>query len=138
MKELKNYLHLYGKNVPVFVKRDDDDGIYYTSLSIAHIHNSSTEYIKPILRPLKSMTVIEKMELCKLLPMTSENILPKIRSGRMTDAFINIQTPEMVRYLLSKHFDLFNLIPEGLAIDATKDNVDRSVANEEPQSGNAG
>jgi hypothetical protein len=27
-------------------------------------------------------------------------------------------TPELFQYLLSKHFDLFNLIPEGLAIDA--------------------
>jgi hypothetical protein len=42
---------------------------------------------------------------------------------------------EQFQYLLSKSFDLFNLIPEGLAIEKTKlnsgKNPERSVATED-------
>ena len=39
------------------------------------------------------------------------------------------ETPEQFKYLLSKGFDLFNLIPEGLAIDATKFDINSLIIN---------
>jgi hypothetical protein len=64
----------------------------------------STFFIKPILRPLSDMTGEEKSQ---------SGIIYK-GSGVLETHF------ESMRYLLSKHFDLFGLIEAGLAIDKTK------------------
>lgn len=55
---------------------------------------------KLILRPLSSMTQEEMTEL---------------KGNPLSCSF----TPSQFRYLLSKHFDVFDLIEAGLAIDAT-------------------
>ncbi len=111
--------------------------------------------IKPILRPLSSMTeeeIIEVAILADCLPTgwreadhykvahldhPNEGIevcVLKKYSVRITKRgavyFYNYDKPsaaifipttfEIIRYLLSKHFDLFGLIESGLAVDKTK------------------
>lgn len=76
--------------------------------------------VKPILRPLSDMTEEERVEYDRLQVVCySVNLF---YDQVKTDA-------TLTNFLLSKHFDLFDLIPAGLAIDKTKLNV---VPNDEP------
>lgn len=110
---------------------------------------ASAEDVKMVLRPLSDMTEEEFTEAVMLHWGTSRDIIKKTiskierlkevkqitkygtsipyvafdKEGKhyMTATFSqNSMNPEQTLYLLSKHFDLFNLIPEGLAIDKTK------------------
>ena len=67
--------------------------------------------IKLILRPLSDMT-IEECGYCKIPPHWSNEDLHELIDEEAW-------TCEQVRYMLSKHFDLFGLIEAGLAIDKT-------------------
>lgn len=71
---------------------------------------------KLLLRPLMSITEDEKLVLFKLL-YGEEDAYSAIRLkfALKTDSL----NPESFKYLLSKGFDIFNLIPEGLALDTT-------------------
>lgn len=64
------------------------------------------DFIKLILRPLSDMTEEERHVL------SMQGMLP----GEWRE---DIENALRTKYLLSKGFDLFNLIPEGLAIDRT-------------------
>lgn len=106
MKNIKDYLHLY---MGCQVMYDDDQGklTYYLMYNI--LATNEWHLVKPILRPLSDMTE-EEMKIVTV-------------SGLMSDLKYIINrnkwTPERFLYLLSKGFDLFGLIEEGLAIDAT-------------------
>jgi hypothetical protein len=65
-------------------------------------HTQQPAFLKPVFRTLSDMSEEEKNESHKF---------------NVCDQF---ELAEWFRYLLSRHFDLFNLIPEGLAIDASK------------------
>lgn len=67
-------------------------------------HTSEIEDVKPILRPLLDM---KENEFATWKSLEDNNI----------NRFINGATS--VDYLLKQGFDLFNLIPDGLAIDKT-------------------
>lgn len=63
-----------------------------------------------------------KLVLRKLSDMTEEERAQKDRLKNMEDNYTSAWEPlmnraESIKYLLSKHFDLFGLIPAGLAID---------------------
>lgn len=74
--------------------------------------------IKPILRSLSDITDEEKNELRKLMtPASSKNLLPVIPAGRLVNLFVNDKDPAIIVWLLSKFFDLFDLLGSGLAID---------------------
>lgn len=68
--------------------------------------------VKPILRPLSRMTEEE----CNEYNNLSETMysLNKIQDQMMTEA-------KTTKYLLSKHFDLFDLIHFGLAIETVSE-----------------
>jgi len=66
--------------------------------------------IKPILRPMKDLTVEECKEIYSL---TQYDIL----DGFIRKKPVNKFPYDVVVYLISKHFDVFNLIPSGQAID---------------------
>ena len=70
------------------------------------------EQVKPILRPLSSLTESEKDELWHV------NFSRGVRE--MDSLYNGIGTPEIWRWLLAHHFDLFGWIEQNLAIDATK------------------
>lgn len=97
--------------------------------------------IKPLLRPLSDMTEQEAIEFC-CLHYTIQNTIKYAswddgRDTRYGKPRVYFETtgfkqsgsipldklmPEGFVYLLSKHFDLFRLIEDGLAIDSTKIN----------------
>jgi hypothetical protein len=98
-------------------------------------HNSNALNIKPILRPLSNMTEDEAVELVKIRSTTYRWVTAEVvnqhilrfefeyessRRRRSTTLRFDELSPEEVRYLLSKGFDLFGLIEAGLAIDKTK------------------
>lgn len=83
----------------------------------SNFHNYFIGYdeIKPILRPLSDMTEEEKKWLNEHEKLKDEFI------GLSTEVYFLIEwQAEKIRYLLCKGFDLFNLIPEGLALDKTR------------------
>jgi len=112
MKEIKDYyLHLYlgcefylseAKND--FVHIDRPMGVW----DLSQNEKYEDRIIKPILRPLSDMTEEEQSEV-------------NFRDINAAWAYTNeeVWSFEQVRYLLSKHFDLFGLIESGLAIDST-------------------
>jgi len=115
-KNIADYLHLYlGCEVmlwtdatnPVFEperKRLVIDAKVYDHITLKTALDVGA---KLILRPLSDMSEEEAKEL-------GLNDLAKILYHGTQRVF----SFDQVRYLLSKHFDLFNLIGEGLAIDA--------------------
>lgn len=124
MKDIKDYLHLYlgcrallpnGK-IDTLDYVEIEQGVYFPSKGTDTEdfgHNLLSE-VKPILRPLSDMTEEEMLE--------AVSIGGLFYRGESVKAFIanwTCYSGEVTRYLLSKSFDLFNLIPEGLAIDST-------------------
>jgi hypothetical protein len=115
-KKIQDYLHLYmgcegiAKTIAPFKTRlvvsnwSDDlrDGIELCQVE---------EYnFKPILRPLSDMTKDEESELRNI--WSDEYETGNNYTSIIADA-------AQIKWLLSKHFDLFGLIEAGLAIDAT-------------------
>lgn len=81
----------------------------------AYGHGAVEQNIKPLLRPLRSMTEGEMQDLIK-----SGHIIYR---GEPIEDFAKLWSyyhPETFAYLLSHSFDLFNLIESGEAIDKTK------------------
>jgi hypothetical protein len=87
-------------------------------------------FLKPLLRPLSDMTGEEAQELGKrLLLVNGENCraykteegLWRVQFGNVSGDFWlidgSIFNQHQTIYLLKQRFDLFNLIPEGLAVD---------------------
>jgi hypothetical protein len=107
MRDIKDYLHLYlGCEAMHGDRKIVVCGLNINSYYIQNILNEDTlriSDIKPILRPLSSLTNEERTERGKAI----------IQYGK---EFIDA---EYHRWMLSKGFDIFNLIPEGLAIDKT-------------------
>jgi len=143
MKELKDYIHLYiGCNVideHNFIMKlvgvtasEVEDGKTIAICDI--IDNSKTtgpfqelyvEEVKLVLRPLESMTESEMYEYTKMASPAREgkNILPVIKAGPLINHFLNKHDPVIIKWLLGKSFDLFGLIPAGLAVDKTKTEI---------------
>jgi hypothetical protein len=123
-KNIKDYLHLYlGCKVREVMSLGYDE-YTLTKLGLAYHAIHQGNKIFPILRPLSDMTEEEKNELLQVdREYTSANILPNIPLGRLLVLHYTERQAQITRYLLSKHFDLFGLIPTGLAIDATKQEV---------------
>jgi len=117
-KKIEDYLHLYlGCDVKWgadTVRLIDTDGVN------CNVHgefigttkcNTSIKNISPILRPLSSMTIDEKKANKDFMAI-----------GEKFDLHFFEEIVDAAKYyhwLLSKHFDLFGLIEDGLAIDAT-------------------
>lgn len=111
---MKDYLHLYLrcwglltiKNMG-FSDRESpyENGEWALSGELYHKIMLYDWGFKPILRPLSSMTGEEEVERGKVILSARDEGLSEMA--------------EVVRWQLSKHFDLFGLINAGLAIDAT-------------------
>lgn len=107
MKELKDYLHLYlgcqmlRTNPYSIFPLDYEHLVYYR-----HCGKDSDYEIKLFLRPLSDMNRKEKKELAEII-------------GLEYDVEVTIWTPNQFVWLLSKHFDLFNLHEEGLCLYKT-------------------
>ena len=78
------------------------------------------EEIKPYLFPLSSMTEEQKYEyysLCVQVPVSY------YEHGDLLEEIESFDTHESFNYLNANHFDYRDLIPMGLAIDATGKNI---------------
>lgn len=73
----------------------------------------NVEDIKPYLRPMSSMTEEEKEEYCQLQQRIIYN----------SKGVVNEDVTKYINYCYKKHLDVNNLIPMGLAIDATNLNI---------------
>lgn len=116
LKHLAPYLPYGLKILPTLYNRDNKiNTLYYLST----IYNSdefgvngyTSNYIKPILRPLSDLT--------KEIEHNGEKFVPYYWFGRQG---INIESIlderwHIVQKLLSWHFDVFGLLDKGLAID---------------------
>ena len=78
-----------------------------------HINDRCIEYIKPYLFPLSSMTEEQKEEYCSLQQKVIYN----------NKGLVNSDVMEYVNWCYKNHIDINNLIPMGLAIDATGLNI---------------
>ncbi len=143
MKHLKDYLHLYFGceclynnkttiySIQAFDKWSEICDLRNVSLGGNFSNQVGIENIKLILRPLNDMTEEEMLEYGKNVDSLKDCDNAEFsRAGAIvfsTNGFPNghmypddYNTAESFRYLLSKGFDLFNLINDGLAIDKTK------------------
>jgi hypothetical protein len=90
-----------------------------TKLTAYHLEFQDFSTIKPLLRSLDSMTEDEFEEFKKLADGDCAEmvLIPSMSKVGETRLF---KTFNASAYLLSKHFDLFNLIPSGEAEDKNK------------------
>lgn len=117
-RQLKDYIHLYFGGLCKIVWTEEgseltglEDALYRIDGTI--IDNSNfIESGELILRPLSSITEDERFEVFKLL--FGDDAYSAIRLGfaLKTDSL----GADAVRYLISKHFDIFELIDSGIAI----------------------
>ena len=120
-KDIKDYLHLYlgceiltgtGNVTLIAVQKEVIPCTNFRIIVLNGnvVHEVSGRDFKPLLRPLSDMTEDEDDKIDSLMPS------PSYRDN-INENYWNVK---QFLYLLSKGFDLFNLIPEGLAIDKTK------------------
>jgi hypothetical protein len=130
-KEIKDYLHLYlGCEVETYWDWDNKLSPHL----LMKISEDGFKKVKPILRPLSSMTEEEAIELAKLSEHEPDFNDVKIERTKFNDIVVTWQganesresfnatgdlfyCAEQFQWLLSKHFDLFELIHYGLAIE---------------------
>lgn len=74
---------------------------------------------KPYLFPLSSMTEEQKVEFGKMAELDTEYIITQIKN----DAPNWTSGLSRFNWLLKNHFDVYGLIPMGLALDATGKNI---------------
>ncbi len=128
-EDLTRFLPLY---LGCDIRFSRPSGASIEKLTAADLNDIETGFIslsliKPILRPLSSMTKEEAKEF--LGDAGIKAFIYEIAEGGIKyledeDAgaeylFFSAIDPQRFHWLLSKHFDLFNLIPSGLAIDKT-------------------
>ena len=100
--------------LPYGVKLDTLEGHQELNIRWLTINmcNISSPYL-PYLFPLSSMTEEQKEEYCHLQQKV-------IYNGK---GLVNIDVVEYINWCYKNHFDVNNLIPLGLAIDATDLNI---------------
>lgn len=149
-KQLKDYLHLYLGCELIGIHPDDDTerkgyltgihGEYEAEIQFFNEDgvNVSEEpaynmfdQIKLSLRPLSSMTMEELIELEPIISpektfsaQEREDAIEDIKEKGIDSIEFGDEDPrvvfELFRWFLSKHFDIFELIPAGLAIASGK------------------
>lgn len=128
-RRIEDYLHLYlGCNV--MIERVDYGPHNTTIKPITRgpfklveidISNNSRQFktegfilnendiVKPVLRPLNDMTEDEAIEFGWMRLFTLEHFVEK-----------KLFKSELLAHMLARHFDVFDLITDGLALDSTK------------------
>lgn len=104
LKHLAPYLP-YGVNM--YYESEAGDWIESWELNIDKVRYALEFNNKPILRPLSDLS---KGEFCSIIPQSIKLEIIKLNTCHWV-SYHNI------KYLLEHHFDVFGLIPQGLAID---------------------
>ena len=89
------------------------------------IEEANELLIKPFLRPMSSMTDEEKKEFDKFSIINEFVWKGDSKNGYKNQAII---MSDAINWLLKKHFDIFDLIPKGLAIEITEENNPYKIA----------
>jgi hypothetical protein len=135
MKNIKDYLHLY-MGCEAQIQSAQNGVVINNPITGMTIHYASTgqTIVKPILRKLSSMTEEEARDMIKFIrgvAQIDQLIISNICDIHIEWHFYDVRhiarwikfdelNPSQFQYLLSKGFDLFGLIEEGLAIDKNK------------------
>ena len=96
----------------------DDDGYHFNFIGDDR-EGVTIEQIKPYLFPISSMTEEQKEEYDKMSELDIEYTITQIKN----DSLIWTTGLNRFNWLLKNHFDVYDLIPMGLALDATDKNV---------------
>ena len=95
------------------------NGTTYATRNIGYPIETRFEDCKPYLFPLSSMTEEQKNELNEINDLEVEIAISHIKNDTL-----NFTTGiTRLTWLLKNHFDIYDLIPMGLAIDATGKNI---------------
>lgn len=83
------------------------------------------EYMKPVLRQFSDMTEDEVFEFATIIGFWVEGTTEEYIRKRTYTVISQLEKevrcpPDGVKYLISKHFDIFGWIEKGLALDKTK------------------
>jgi hypothetical protein len=133
-REIGDYLKYY---LDTNVECRADNGAWKevtVPIGMAYIHQERYDGIKPILRPISDMTEEEAIEVAKLSEWEPHFRDVKVERTKYNDLVVTWQGAnesrdkfnatgdvfycyEQFHYLLSKGFDMFQLIDEGLAIN---------------------
>ena len=113
LKHLAPYLP-YG--LKMYSENLKGDNVYQWKLKPEHIEDALAFQNKPILRPLSDLTKdshsIKLFELCGNIDENLDYLCEF--NGDLTNTSLSFRATQ---YLFLYHFDVFGLIPEGLAID---------------------
>ena len=92
---------------------------YLTLDIIKMLFNNYLDEIKPYLFPMSSMTEEQKVEFEKMSELDYDYIITQVKND------VPNWTSGLNRFnwLIKNHFDVYGLIPMGLAIDATELNI---------------
>lgn len=107
LEHIAGYLP-YGLMIKYFVSENDNDTFEMTAEDIMTICNGKKNRYTPLLRPLSQLT---RQELLNGGFTSHLDYLTHEKGDPMKAPY------EMVRYLLSKHYDIFGLIQNNLAIE---------------------
>ncbi len=93
-------------------------GVSDYGISVSNGYIEKFEKTKPILRKLDSMTEDEKKELITINDAEGSISAISFNINSNLDFYFKRTNFAVVAFLLSKYFDIFNLIDSGQAIDA--------------------
>jgi hypothetical protein len=96
----------------------DDDGYRFNFIGDDK-EGVTIEQIKPYLFPISGMTEEQKVEYDKMSELDIDYTITQIKN----DSLIWTSGLNRFNWLLKNHFDVYGLIPMGLAIDASDKNV---------------
>lgn len=93
-----------------------DNEVYLTTVEPYTNRYEEIENVKPYLFPISSMTEDQKMEYNR---RKHEVPVCHYEYGDAVEEIELYDSPYSFEYLIENHFDAYDLIPRGLAIDAT-------------------
>lgn len=86
--------------------------------------NFEVEEIRPYLRLFKDMTKEEKVELLNIIQKESDIVINNLKTNNcgILEGKYHFNSLLELQWCLKKHFDIMDLVPEGLAIVVTEEN----------------
>lgn len=138
-QKIKDYLHMYYGGEALYARPSGIKAEKIDAFMLKHLEQfpGSYDLVKPLLRPLSDIKKKEAREYASFyMNYIGDEVPVHVDLGKGDVKIIvgdeenhcavlwplgpHGHKPESLRYLLSRHFDIFNLIPEGLALDKTK------------------
>ncbi len=109
----------YGVNVDVINEDNEHRIVKIGEGNIGHLGKGFWKECKPYLFPFSSMTEEQKKELNDITNLDIEIAISHIKN----DTPNYVTSLNRLNWLLKNHFDIYDLIPMGLANDATDKNI---------------